>query len=80
MRIPRPSPTFVVACLALLVALGGTGYAAIKLPANSVTSVQVKDRSLLGQDFKAGQLHRRPSRAHRASRTGRRRAVGARAA
>ena len=56
MRIRRPSPTFVVACLALLVALGGTGYAAIKLPANSVTSVQVKDRSLLGKDFKAGQL------------------------
>ena len=56
MRIPRPSPTFVVACLALLVALGGTGYAALKLPANSVTSVQVKDHSLLGKDFKAGQL------------------------
>jgi hypothetical protein len=56
MRIRRPSPTLVVACLALLVALGGTGYAAIKLPANSVTSVQVKDRSLLSKDFKAGQL------------------------
>lgn len=56
MKIRRPSPTFVVACLALLVALGGTGYAAIKLPANSVTSVQVKDRSLLSKDFKAGQL------------------------
>ena len=56
MRIPRPSPTFIVACLALLVALGGTGYAALKLPANSVTSVQVKDHSLLGKDFKAGQL------------------------
>ena len=56
MRIRRPSPSLVVACLALLVALGGTGYAAIKLPANSVTSVQVKDRSLLSKDFKAGQL------------------------
>src|SRR5438128_797872 len=28
----RPSPAMVVACLALTVALGGTGYAAITLP------------------------------------------------
>lgn len=56
MRFRLPSPTFVVACLALLVALGGTGYAAIKLPANSVTTIQVKDRSLLAKDIKAGQL------------------------
>lgn len=48
----------VIACLALLVALGGTGYAAIKLPRNSVTTVQVKDRSLLARDFRAGQLPR----------------------
>jgi len=46
----------VVACLALLLALGGTGYAAIKLPRNSVTTVQVKDFSLLARDFKRGQL------------------------
>ena len=31
-----PSPAMVVACLALTVALAGTSYAAIKLPANSV--------------------------------------------
>ncbi len=31
-----PSPAMVVACVALTVALGGTGYAAIKLPRNSV--------------------------------------------
>ena len=31
-----PSPAMVVACAALTVALGGTGYAAIKLPRNSV--------------------------------------------
>src|SRR5216117_2453447 len=52
----RPSPAMVVACLALLLALGGTGYAAIKLPRNSVTTVQVKDFSLLSRDFKRGQL------------------------
>src|SRR5256714_4450175 len=51
-----PSPALVVACLALAVALGGTGYAAITLPRNSVTTVQVKDFSLLSRDFKRGQL------------------------
>lgn len=49
----------VIACLALLLALGGTSYAAIQaLPRNSVTSVQVKDRSLLARDFRAGQIPR----------------------
>jgi hypothetical protein len=46
----------VTATVALIVALGGTSYAAIKLPKNSVTSLQVKDRSLLKKDFKTGQL------------------------
>jgi hypothetical protein len=56
----------VVAYIALFVALGGTSYAAIKLPANSVKAKQiapgavrsseVKDRSLLAKDFKRGQL------------------------
>ena len=31
----RPTPALVVACVALLVALAGTGYAALKLPRNS---------------------------------------------
>jgi hypothetical protein len=56
----------VVACIALFVALGGAGYAAVKLPKNSVgakqlkknavTSAKVRNGSLLAQDFKAGQL------------------------
>ncbi|MDX6413972.1 MAG: hypothetical protein QOH23_1382 [Gaiellaceae bacterium] len=55
----RPSPAMVIACVALLLVLGGTGYAASQaLPRNSVTSVQVKDHSLLARDFKAGQLPR----------------------
>ena len=62
----RPSPAMAVACMALIVALGGTSYAAIKLPANSVgtkqlkknavTGAKVKDGSLASGDFKAGQL------------------------
>jgi hypothetical protein len=62
----RPSPALVVAIAALVVALAGTGYAALKLPKNSVgskqirknavTSKKVKNRTLLASDFKAGQL------------------------
>jgi hypothetical protein len=56
----------VASTLALVVALGGTSYAAVVLPKNSVgnrqlktnavTSGKVEDRTLLGKDFKAGQL------------------------
>jgi hypothetical protein len=66
MRVSKPSPALVIALLALFVAMGGTGYAALKLPKNSVGSKQiksnavssskVKDGSLLAGDFKAGQL------------------------
>ncbi|TML62353.1 MAG: hypothetical protein E6G22_08345 [Actinobacteria bacterium] len=45
-----------MACLALAVGLAGTGYAVTRLPRNSVTTVQVKDFSLLARDFKKGQL------------------------
>src|SRR3954447_12903734 len=46
----------VMATLAVFMVLGGGAYAATKLPKNSVTTIQVKDRSLLGKDFKSGQL------------------------
>jgi len=56
----------VMSTLAAFVALGGVGYAAVKLPANSVSSKQikkgavrssdVKDRSLRAADFRAGVL------------------------
>lgn len=37
-----PSPAMVVACVALIVAMGGTSYAAIALPKNSVGTAQLK--------------------------------------
>jgi hypothetical protein len=56
----------LVAYLALFVALGGTSYAAVKLPRNSVgsaqlrnnvvTSSKVRNHSLLARDFRAHQL------------------------
>ena len=45
-RPRRPSPALVVAVLALIVAMGGTGYAAITLPANSVGKKQLKKGSV----------------------------------
>src|SRR3954462_5091013 len=65
-RLQRPSPAMVVALVALFVAMGGVGYAAFKLPKNSVGSKQIKKNavnsskvangSLLAGDFKAGQV------------------------
>ena len=64
----RPHATYanVVATLALFIALGGGAYAAVKLPANSVgtkqlksravTSAKVKNGSLLAADFADGQV------------------------
>ena len=42
----RPSPAMVVALLALFVALAGTSYAAIKLPANSVGTTAIKNGAI----------------------------------
>lgn len=65
-RRRTPSPALIVSIVALVVALGGTSYAALKLPknsvgpgqirANAVSSPKVKDGSLLARDFKKGQL------------------------
>jgi hypothetical protein len=65
--VRRPSPALVVACLALLVALGGTGYATVlNVPRNSVGTVNLKNNAVTGPkvrnasltraDFRAGQL------------------------
>jgi len=54
--IKRPSPAFVVACLALGVALGGTGYAAIVLPANSVGTAQLRNNAVIGSKVKPHSL------------------------
>jgi hypothetical protein len=68
--VKRKSPLLnygnVVASLALFVALGGVSWAAVTLPKGSVgnrqlrrdavTSVKVRDGSLLARDFKGGEL------------------------
>jgi hypothetical protein len=65
-RRRTPSPAMVVACLALALSLGGTGYAVTSLPKgsvgapqlrhNAVVSAKVKDGTLRAADFAAGQL------------------------
>jgi len=55
------SPAMGVACLALAVALSGTAYAVIRLPANSVGTKQVINHSLQRVDFKQGTVLRGPA-------------------
>jgi hypothetical protein len=52
----RPSPAMVVACLALGIALGGTSYAAITLPRNSVGTKQLKKNAVTGPKVKNNSL------------------------
>jgi hypothetical protein len=66
MRNRLPSPALIVAVAALVVALGGTSYAALHLGTNSVGAKQIKagavhssdvaNGTLLKRDFKPGQL------------------------
>lgn len=67
---PWPSPAMVVACVALIVALGGTGYAVTRLEADSVGRIhiregavgtkQVRNGSLRAEDFHRRTLRRGP--------------------
>jgi hypothetical protein len=42
-RIPRPTPALVVAFVALFAAMGGFGYAAVKMRPNSVKTKNIRD-------------------------------------
>jgi hypothetical protein len=49
----------VTATLALFLALGGTGYAALVLPRNSVGTAQVRPKSLTKSDLRTGAANSR---------------------
>jgi hypothetical protein len=76
-HLGRPSPALVISIIALVMATVGTGYAAFKLPKNSVgtkqikknaiTGSKVKNRSLTGKDIKLGSLGTVPSAANAAN-------------
>lgn len=50
----RPSPALVVSFVALLVALGGTSYAAFSLPKDSVGTKQIKNGAVTNSKLKSG--------------------------
>ena len=75
-KLTLPSPAMLVALVALVTALGGTSYAAIKLGSagvknnslksvdiknNSLKSADVRNRSLRARDFRAGELPAGPT-------------------
>ena len=51
-----PSPALVISCIALAISLGGVGYAAVVLPANSVGTKQLKDNAVVGSKVKLNSL------------------------
>jgi hypothetical protein len=52
LRVSRPSPALIVSIVALVVALGGTSYAAFKVPKNSVGSKQLKKNAVTTKKIK----------------------------
>ncbi len=46
------SPAMIVACVSLVVALGGVSYAASVLPQNSVGTTQLKKKAVTGAKLK----------------------------
>jgi hypothetical protein len=62
LSLGRPSPAMVVACTALVVALGGTGYAATQLPTDSVGQKQLRNGAVGNLELRdravtSGKLH-----------------------
>lgn len=55
-RVGRPSPALIVAIIALIVSMGGTGYAAFTLPRNSVGNKQLKNGAVSAAKLKNGSV------------------------
>jgi hypothetical protein len=53
-RLRAPSPALVISLIALFVALGGSAYAATRLPKNSVGTKQLKKNAVTGPKIKSG--------------------------
>jgi hypothetical protein len=54
MKRSYPSPALVIACLALFVAMGGTGYAATQLPSGKSTATASKSKAKRGRQGPRG--------------------------
>ena len=78
-RLRVPSPALVISVVALLLALGGTSYAAFSIPKNSVGSKQLKknavttskiaNHAVTGAKLKLGTIGTVPSAKHAATAT-----------
>ncbi len=55
-RLSRPSPALIVAIIALIISMGGTGYAAFTLPRNSVGTKQLKNGAVTAAKVKRHSL------------------------
>ena len=62
--VPRLSYANVVATLALFLAIGGVGYAATRLPKNSVGTRQISNGAVTGAKIKLSSLGTVPSASH----------------
>jgi hypothetical protein len=73
-KIGRPSPAMIVAVVALIMAMAGTGYAALKLPKksvgtaqlkkNAVTNAKIKNRTITGKKLNLKKLGTVPNATH----------------
>jgi hypothetical protein len=73
-RIKRPSPSMAISLVALFVALGGTGFAAVKISgkdikAGTITGKKLKSNTLTSKQVKESRLGTVP-RARRATKAG----------
>ena len=57
----------IMSLVAVSIALGGTSYAAIKLPSNSVSSVQIKAKAVKNSDLAANAVTSRQGPRRRAA-------------
>src|SRR5437016_8036282 len=55
-RVSRPSPALIIALIALMVSLGGTGYAAFTLPRDSVGTQQLQNGAVTAAKVKRHSL------------------------
>lgn len=55
-RLGLPGPAFVISLVALFVALGGTGYAALRLPRNSVGTIQIRNGAVIAPKIRNGTI------------------------
>lgn len=55
-RLRPPSPALVIALVALFVALGGTSYAALRLPRNSVGTIQIRNGAVINPKIRNGTI------------------------